>query len=102
MAANAVLLQNLRVGRCYLNRFVEVLKRESFGVAITIVGFADPFADPAFGDVAIIASRVIVMAGYLPAVVLVAHDVAIDARLRVIAHVGKPVSEVKCVRAKAP
>src|SRR5438105_4306400 len=81
VAANAVLIQDLGIIARDLDRLVEVLERESLRVAIAVVGLADVFADAVRGGVAIVARGVIVMAGVLPAVILIPHDVAIDARL---------------------
>lgn len=100
VTTDTVLLQDLGVGGRDLDRFVEVLKGETARVAIAVVGLANPLADAAFRDMAIVARGVVVMARNLPAVVLVAHDVAIDARLRIIAHVRQTVGEMKRVRAE--
>src|ERR1043166_2080926 len=101
VTANAIVIENLRVGRSDLDGFVEVLERESLGVTIAVIRLANPLGEPALGNVAVVAGRVIVMTGCLPAVVLIAHDVAIHARLRVIAHVGQAVSKMKGVSAES-
>src|SRR5262245_44669315 len=92
MATDAVGLDDSAAGRLDSDRLVEVAGGEAVGVPQAVVGLGVPLAEEVMWDVAIVAGGEGVMAGLLPGVVLVVHDVTVGARLRVA-------GEVRCALA---
>src|SRR6476660_6315443 len=74
MAAQAVVLQDLRVARLDQDRFVEVLQGEPLGVVVAVQGLREVLADRLVWQVAIHAARVAVVRPLGPRRVLVVHD----------------------------
>jgi hypothetical protein len=87
MTLDAVVTENLAIARPDANGFVEILQRESFGVPKSVLGFGQIFSEEIMGRVTVVARCNGMMAGLLPAFILVAHDMAVDAGFRVIAEV---------------
>ena len=85
VAANAVVDHDIATGFGNLNWFVEVLKGEALGVAVAMLSFDKVFADDrVVGHVAVVAGGAGVVGRIGPGVVLIVHDVTIDAGLWVI------------------
>jgi hypothetical protein len=89
MAVHAVMVENLDVLGSNPNRLVEVLQREAFGVPEAVFRFGQVLGNEAVWRVAIVTGRHGVMAGFLPAIEVIAHDVAVDAGFGVVAEVGQ-------------
>lgn len=98
VAVNTRTLRHFLVSWFNLNRFVVVVQCESDGMEETVVRLCDPFANKVMGKMAIITDSDVVMRAILPTVIMLLHDVAIRARLRIIAQVAGPlpVSKSKC------
>jgi hypothetical protein len=80
----AILAVSLKNGRVYgldTNRLFKVLQGKCFGMVIAIARFCPPFGDEIMRQVAVIAYSNSMVACLLPAIVLVAHDMAIRTRL---------------------
>ena len=90
VATYAVLLHDPGAFRFDHDRLVEILERKGLRMFESVLTFGEIFGDEAVGHVAIVASGYGVMAGLLPPVVLVTHDVAVDAGLRLAAQIGEP------------
>jgi hypothetical protein len=101
MTLDAVVPQNHAVASTDANGFVEVLKREALGMPKPIFRFGQVFADEVMRRVTVIARRHGVMAGFLPTVVFIAHDMAIDAGFRVIAKIRAAFRVIKRIPAHA-
>lgn len=89
MTVHAIVVQDSRADCPQANWFWKILKRETFGVPKAILRLDEILQHEFMRNMAIIAGRDGMMAGLLPAVVLVAHDVTIDTRLRIAAEIGK-------------
>lgn len=98
VTANTVFLNDVPTALFDLNRFVEILKSESLRVSVTVLDLGQVFAQEIDRHVAIVAGRDIVMRRLEPPFVLVAHDVAIDTRPRIVGEVRRPFSVLKRVR----
>jgi hypothetical protein len=88
MAINARALGDAPVSRLDSDRFVKILECERQRVKKSIVGLGHPMADEVVGQMAIVASRDVLMAGVLPGIVVTLHDMAIRARLWVAAQIA--------------
>jgi hypothetical protein len=84
MTAQAIFLQNRAPFGLYDDRLDEVLRRELLAVAPAVLGFGDILGDEGFGQVAVDANGNLVVARFLPGIVLRLHDVTVDARLGVL------------------
>ena len=71
-----------------LDRLVKTAEREIIGMPEAVRSLDGVFADRVVRRVAVVAGRDGVMARFLPAVVLLLHDVTIGAGARIVAHVG--------------
>ena len=80
VTGDAVFFQDARVTRLDPDWLVKVLQREAFRVPKTVLGLGQILADQIVRRVAVVASREGMMARLLPTVVLISHDVTIDAR----------------------
>src|SRR5579862_1201456 len=87
MTVQTISLQNSLAHRAQPDGFWKVLQREALGMPETVLRLDQILGDQRMRDVAIVAGRRRVMAGFLPAVVLLSHDVAVDARLGIVAQV---------------
>ena len=79
VAIKAVRVENCATFRLNLNRFVEILKGKPLGMVVTVASFGEPFSQKIVRNMTIIASRIAVMARLLPTVILIAHNMAVDA-----------------------
>jgi len=91
MTPDADFLKDLRVAFFDHDRFVEILQCEALRMVITVLGFGDVLADQIMRNVAVIADGDVMMAGLLPGVVLVIHDVAIGAGFGVVGKISEGV-----------
>jgi hypothetical protein len=90
VAAQAVVLHHREARRLDLDRLVKVLQREALAVPEAVVGLGHVLAHKIVRHVAVVARRNRMVRTLFPRVVLVTHDVAVDARLGVVAHVARP------------
>src|SRR5690349_21460169 len=88
VALEAGLLKDGGVGRLDHDRLVEILEGEALGVVPAVAGLGHVLGDELVRQVAIDAAGDGVVAGAVPGVVLVAHDVAVHAGGGVGAEVG--------------
>src|SRR5678815_1188518 len=89
VAAEAILLHERSIVGGDLDRLLEVLQRERGGMAEAVVGLGHPLGEPVRGKMAVDAGGGVAMAALEPAVVLLVHDVAVDARSRIGREVGE-------------
>ena len=79
VALNTVFFQDFQTHGPKADWLGKVLQRETLGVPETVLRLYEIFGDGGMWDMAIVASRDGVMTRVLPAVVLIPHDVAVDA-----------------------
>ena len=84
VTANAVFLQNCMIPGFDANWLWKILQGEGFGVEKAIFRLGKIFADEVMGQMAVVAGGSLMMAGFLPTIILFAHDMAVDASLGVI------------------
>ena len=89
MTSKAVVLENLRVRFLDHDRLVEVLQRKAFGVMPAVFGFSDVLAEKVMRQMTVDAYGHSMVTRFLPRVILRLHDMAVDANLGIIAHVGQ-------------
>ena len=99
VASDAVLLQHRGVARLDHDRFGKVLEREPLGVPEAVFRFGRIFCDEAVWGVAVIARGDRVMAGVLPAIVLLAHDVTVHTSGGIVGEIGMALTIVERVAA---
>jgi len=88
VAAPAVLLDDRSVEGLDLDRIGEIPEREVKRVPEAVPGLRGHLADGIVGRVAVVAGRGRVVRGAHPAVVLLAHDVAVRAGVGIVGEVG--------------
>jgi hypothetical protein len=84
MTVQAIVIQNAGAFRTNPDRLAEILECERFGMMIAVGDFCQPFSEEPVRNVTVVANGKTVMAGFLPTVILFAHNVAIHAYGRVI------------------
>ena len=94
-------IQYSAISRLNANWIAKIPKRKGDGMMIAVSGLRHPFAEKVMRHVAIVAGGESVMAGFLPAVKLIAHDVAVYARFGIIRKVGGAPRIIKCIPAGA-
>lgn len=72
----------------YLNGIIEIAESELKRMIKTVFSFADVFMKKVFRSMATIARRMTGMGGFFPALILILHDMTIDARSGIITEVG--------------
>src|SRR5207253_7845505 len=87
MAGEAVLLQDPRVLFVDPDRLVEILEREARRMPEAVLRLGDPLGESGMREMTVHAGGGDMMAGVLPAFILLAHDVAVDAGARIAAEV---------------
>jgi predicted Zn-dependent protease with MMP-like domain len=98
VTADAVVLDDTGAYWPGHNGLVKILKRESLGVSEAVFSLDQIFCHRMTGQMAVVAGGVGVVAGLLPAVIMVTHDMAVHAGLRFIAKVGEPLTFMKGIR----
>ena len=89
VAADAIGFQHLGVAGLDADGFIKILKREGLGMVIAIGGLHEILVrHVVVGQMAVVAGGLGVVRGVLPAVELLAHDVAVHADRRIVGHVG--------------
>ncbi|MDK3157360.1 hypothetical protein QPK87_12345 [Kamptonema cortianum] len=88
VAAHTTLLHHVRIETSDRDRLVEVPQRECNAVVKTVDTLDDPFVGKFVRRVTVVTGGHAGMAGMPPCIELIAHDVAVHARLRVIGKVG--------------
>ena len=101
VARNARALRDSFVAGLYLDRILEIAQCECQRVKKSVVRFGDPFSDCVVRQVAIVANRNVVVAGMLPRVEMLLHNMAIHARLRIVTQVTGALAVTKCERAQS-
>ncbi len=81
------------------NGLVKIHQCEGNRVMISVAGLGRPFADEIVRHVTVATDSKGVMAGFLPAVIFAAHDVAIDASLWIVRQIGCPAGVEKRIAA---
>ena len=97
VAADTVFLQHNGISRFYHDRLVKILQRKTLRVMITVFRLRHIFADQIVRCVAIVAGRHSVVRTFLPAVILLTHDVAVDAGLRIVRKIRKTLPVIKSI-----
>jgi hypothetical protein len=100
MALNAVVLQNGSVLAVNANRLVEVLQGKPLGVPEAVLCLGEILANKVVGQMAIHATGYSMMTGLLPAIVLLAHDMAVHAGFGVAAEITQPFAVIDGVRTR--
>lgn len=95
MASNTVFLKYRSIFLFNHNRFVKILQGKGLRMMVAIFGFCQVFLDKSVRQVAFYTGCSCMMGPLRPRSVWVAHDVAIQAGLRVCAKVGQPFSIAK-------
>src|SRR5262249_26988471 len=98
VALDAVLLHVSGAPRFDADRLREVLQCEPLRVPEAVLRLCQVLASKIVWDVAVVADGDGMVARLLPAVVMLAHDVAVDARLRVVAEVREALGVAEQVR----
>ena len=93
VALQTIVLQDVRISLLDHDRLVKILKSKTLGVVIAVLRLGDPFIDAVVWQVAVDTFCGRVMAGFVPGIVLVVHDVAVDAG----AGIGAEIREAACV-----
>jgi hypothetical protein len=101
MTIQAISVKNGRASRTDSDRFFEILQRERLGMVIAVGHLRQPLAEKIVRDMAIVASGEGVVAGLLPAVKLIAHDMTVYACSWVSGKVAGASRIIKCVPASA-
>jgi hypothetical protein len=90
VAAQAIVLQDRPVMGSDLDGFREVLQRKGDGMPIAVGRFRNPFGNEGVREMAFDAGCLCPMAASLPGIVLGAHDMAVDAGIRIRTEIGSP------------
>ena len=101
VAADAVVLDDCQAAGPDADRLVKVLERETLAVAQAVFDLRGILADQIVGYVAVVAGRHGVMRALAPGVVLVAHDVAVHARRRIVREIARPLGIIERERRHA-
>ena len=101
MAPDAVVLHDSQTAGLDLDRLVKILKRKALAVPQAMLDLDQILAYKIVRHVAIVARRRRVVRALSPAVVLIAHDMAIHARSRVVRQVAQPLGIVEREHAHA-
>jgi hypothetical protein len=101
MAADAVGLEHGGVFWPDHDGFVKVLERKTLRMPVTVFRFAEVFGDEAMRRVTVVAGGHGMMRRFEPAIVLIAHDVAVHAGLGIIREIRKTFRIMKRVRPEA-
>ena len=95
MAAAAVLLDHPAIVLMHLNLIGEIPRRERQRMEKPVSRLAVVFPHEVVGGVAIVARSELAVRRFDPTIELLPHDVAIDARLRIVRHVRRAVGVAK-------
>lgn len=87
VAPHAIRIQDGFAARAHADRLVEIIQRKSLGMQKTTLGFHDVFRHERFWSMAIVARGDSVMTRFLPAIVLIVHDMTVFARCRIIGQI---------------
>lgn len=88
MTGYTVGLHHLVIPRMDHDWFMKVLQRESFRVEKPVACFGIPFRQAAVGQVTVVTYCNRMVPRFLPTIVMLTHDVAVEASCRVIAQIG--------------
>ena len=89
VTACTVVVQHFFVVRTNADGLGKILQGEAFGMPKSVFCFGNIFREKPSGRMALITGGHCVMAGLLPAIVLLVHDVAVHANLGVFGKIGK-------------
>ncbi len=98
---NAVLVQNPRTHGPDANRLVKILQRKPLRVPEAVLCFDKILGYKRVRRVAVVAGCYRVVTRLLPAVVLIPHNMAVDARLWIAAEIREPLGITDCVAARS-
>jgi hypothetical protein len=88
VAMQTGVLRNAAIARFDADGIGEIFEREGERMEEAVVGLRDPFADGVVRQVAVVTDGDATVAGLLPRVVVLLHDVAVRAALRVVAEIA--------------
>jgi hypothetical protein len=101
VTVQAIGIQHARIGRLYANGFSKIPERKCHRMMVAIAGLCQPFMEKIVRHMTVIACGESVVAGFLPAVKFIAHDVAVHTCLRIIRKIGCAARIIKCVSSGA-
>ena len=102
VAANTICFENTAIVRPQPNGLVKILQRKTLRVPNAVFGFGEILGDEGVvGSMAIVAGGDRVVTGFLPAVEVIAHDVAVGTGFRIVAEIREGLSVVHGVAARA-
>ena len=96
MAGHAVFLHNFSVAAANSDRFVKIPGGEGVTVIPAVQALDNPLVRELVRDMAIVTGGEFIVAGMIPALELVAHNVAVYTRIRVIGEVGESFRMIEC------
>ena len=97
VAVNTSSIEDTSIAWSNADRFVKILQGERFGMPKSVFRFHQVFGNERMRGVAIVARSYRMMTGLLPAVILFAHNMAIDASGGIAAEIGSSRSIMKRV-----
>jgi hypothetical protein len=97
MTIKTICIKDFGTGRPDPDRLMEILQREGLGMKVAVGNLGPPFAEKIVRHVAVVADGKAMMAGFLPAIELVAHDMAIGAGARVVRKITVSLRVIKGV-----
>ena len=100
MALDTVVLQDGSILAVNANWFVEVLQGKALGMPEAVLGFGEILANEVVGQMTIDATGNSMVTGLLPAIVLLAHDMAVHAGFGVAAEITQPFAVIDGVRTR--
>lgn len=83
VTAEAVFLKNLRIVRLDENRLVKILERKPLGMVVAVGRLGKVLPDQIMGQVTINANSNSMVRAFSPRIVLIVHNVAVDAGFRI-------------------
>jgi hypothetical protein len=97
VASQAIFPNNAGVFGMNSDRLVKILESEGPGMMVPVLHFHKPAADFVRGKMAVIAGCRGMVTRLGPSIVMISHDMAIDAGARIVAEIGSSFPVVKSV-----
>ena len=101
VAVQTIGIEHGGIDRPYVNRLVKILQGECSRMVISVARLCHPFPDEILLQMTLIACGKGVVAGLVPTVKLVLHDMAVDAGVRIAGEIGKSFGIIEGVAADA-
>lgn len=99
MTPNTVFLQNILIVASNPDWLMVILERKGEGMIPTVPPLGHPLGQTTLRQMAVVASRHVMVSRTYPGIVLMIHDVAIDADLRIVGHIRKTFGVIESKRA---